>query len=158
MLDPSRMVNVDRGKIEEMKPSPVSMMPEGLLDTLNRDEVLDLSPISSPAATARTRCSARVGVGLRSIAPNAEEGPEEFFDGENFEGSGRAHGILERAGRGHRRIKVVDPRDLKFNSFLCSKKTYKDFELTVPRSECRNGSAATVTGRPSGSAEKRSSD
>ena len=25
-----------------MKPSPVSMMPEGLLNTLNRDEVLDL--------------------------------------------------------------------------------------------------------------------
>jgi hypothetical protein len=33
---------VDRRKIEEMKPSPVSMMPEGLLNTLNRDEVLDL--------------------------------------------------------------------------------------------------------------------
>ena len=25
-----------------MKPSPVSMMPEGLLDTLDRDEILDL--------------------------------------------------------------------------------------------------------------------
>ena len=25
-----------------MKPSPVSLMPDGLLDTLNRDEVLDL--------------------------------------------------------------------------------------------------------------------
>ena len=25
-----------------MKPSPISMMPEGLLDTLDRDEVLDL--------------------------------------------------------------------------------------------------------------------
>ncbi len=36
------MVNVRRGEVEEMKPSPVSMMPEGLLDTLDRDEVLDL--------------------------------------------------------------------------------------------------------------------
>ena len=42
MLDPGHMVNVDRDKIEEMKPSPVSMMPEGLLNTLDRDEVLDL--------------------------------------------------------------------------------------------------------------------
>ena len=42
MLDPSHMINVQRDEIEEMKPSPVSMMPEGLLDTLNRDEVLDL--------------------------------------------------------------------------------------------------------------------
>ena len=42
MLDPNRMVNVRRGQIEEMKPSPVSMMPEGLLNTLDQDEILDL--------------------------------------------------------------------------------------------------------------------
>jgi putative heme-binding domain-containing protein len=42
MLDPGNMANVDRRKIEEVKPSPVSMMPQGLLNTLNRDEVLDL--------------------------------------------------------------------------------------------------------------------
>src|SRR5262249_32788718 len=42
MLDPNLQTNVDRRQIEEMKPSPVSMMPEGLLNTLNRDEVLDL--------------------------------------------------------------------------------------------------------------------
>jgi len=42
MLDPNEQVNVDRRKIEEIKPSRVSMMPEGLLNTLDRDEVLDL--------------------------------------------------------------------------------------------------------------------
>jgi putative heme-binding domain-containing protein len=42
MLNPGRMTNVPRDEIEEMKPSPVSQMPEGLLDTLHRDEVLDL--------------------------------------------------------------------------------------------------------------------
>ena len=42
MLDPSRMITVRRGQIEEMKASPVSMMPDGLLDTLNREEILDL--------------------------------------------------------------------------------------------------------------------
>ena len=42
MLDPSAQVNVDARKIEEQRPSPVSMMPEGLLSTLNKDEVADL--------------------------------------------------------------------------------------------------------------------
>jgi putative heme-binding domain-containing protein len=42
MLDPSRTITVRRGNIEEMKASPVSMMPEGLLDTLDQEEILDL--------------------------------------------------------------------------------------------------------------------
>ncbi len=42
MLDPSAQVSIDRTKIEEIKPSPTSMMPQGLLNTLDRDEVLDL--------------------------------------------------------------------------------------------------------------------
>ena len=42
MLDPSAQVDVDATKIEETRPSAVSMMPEGLLSTLDRDEVIDL--------------------------------------------------------------------------------------------------------------------
>jgi putative heme-binding domain-containing protein len=42
MLDPSAQVNVNRTKIEATRPSPVSMMPEGLLSTLDKDEILDL--------------------------------------------------------------------------------------------------------------------
>ena len=42
MLDPNNMVNVPRSKIEDMKRSPVSMMPVGLLNTLHKDEILDL--------------------------------------------------------------------------------------------------------------------
>jgi putative heme-binding domain-containing protein len=42
MLDPNLQVSVDQRKVEEMKPSPISMMPEGLFNTLNKDEVLDL--------------------------------------------------------------------------------------------------------------------
>lgn len=42
MLDPGSMVNVDRKKIEEMIPSKSSMMPAGLLNTLNKEEILDL--------------------------------------------------------------------------------------------------------------------
>jgi putative heme-binding domain-containing protein len=42
MFDPNNMVNVSRSKIEEVKRSPVSMMPLGLLNTLKKDEILDL--------------------------------------------------------------------------------------------------------------------
>src|SRR5690606_5123821 len=40
--DASKVVELNRDEIDEMKPSPVSLMPTDLLDTLNRDEVLDL--------------------------------------------------------------------------------------------------------------------
>ncbi len=42
MLDPGNMTSLNRNQIEETKPSLVSMMPEGLLNTLNEDEVFDL--------------------------------------------------------------------------------------------------------------------
>jgi putative heme-binding domain-containing protein len=44
MLNPGQggTTSVRRGDIEAMQPSQVSMMPNGLLDTMNQDEVLDL--------------------------------------------------------------------------------------------------------------------
>jgi putative heme-binding domain-containing protein len=42
MLNPSGLVGVNRRDIEEMQPSKTSMMPAGLLDTMNQNEVLDL--------------------------------------------------------------------------------------------------------------------
>jgi putative heme-binding domain-containing protein len=42
MLDPNLMVRIPVNRIEETRPSPKSMMPEGLLDTLNAEEILDL--------------------------------------------------------------------------------------------------------------------
>jgi putative heme-binding domain-containing protein len=42
LLDPDQLVGVDRKKIKSMMPSPVSMMPPGLLMTLTREEVADL--------------------------------------------------------------------------------------------------------------------
>ena len=42
MLNPSAQVSVNRTKIEETRPSPISMMPEGLLSTLDKEEVVDL--------------------------------------------------------------------------------------------------------------------
>jgi putative heme-binding domain-containing protein len=42
MLDPNGLVGVNRKKVESIVKSKVSMMPEGLLDTLKEDEILDL--------------------------------------------------------------------------------------------------------------------
>jgi len=42
MLDPNKITSVNRNLVESIAPSKISMMPEGLLDTLSRDEVLDL--------------------------------------------------------------------------------------------------------------------
>jgi putative heme-binding domain-containing protein len=42
MLDPKAIQNVDQREIEVMAPSRVSMMPVGLLNTLNEEEILDL--------------------------------------------------------------------------------------------------------------------
>ena len=42
MLDPNKIVGVNRNTIESIGTSKISMMPEGLLDTLNHEEILDL--------------------------------------------------------------------------------------------------------------------
>ncbi len=42
MMNPDEIVSVDRKMLKEMKPSEVSMMPPGLLNTLSKDDVLDL--------------------------------------------------------------------------------------------------------------------
>jgi putative heme-binding domain-containing protein len=42
MLDPDNMARVDRRQVEETKPSKLSMMPTGLLNTLNDEEIRDL--------------------------------------------------------------------------------------------------------------------
>ena len=40
--DSTKVVDLQKGQIEAMKPSDVSLMPSGLLNTMNEDEVLDL--------------------------------------------------------------------------------------------------------------------
>lgn len=42
MMNPGSTVNVERKNIEKMRPSKISMMPSGLLDTFKEDEILDL--------------------------------------------------------------------------------------------------------------------
>ncbi|HUG71510.1 MAG TPA: c-type cytochrome [Pirellulaceae bacterium] len=42
MLEPGSFTNIATGEIEEVQPSRVSMMPNGLLDTLDQEEILDL--------------------------------------------------------------------------------------------------------------------
>ncbi len=42
MLNPASLTTVNIGQIDEQSPSKVSLMPEGLLDTLSKDEIYDL--------------------------------------------------------------------------------------------------------------------
>jgi putative heme-binding domain-containing protein len=42
MFDPDQAVNVDRRQVKSTEPSKVSMMPEGLINMLKQDEILDL--------------------------------------------------------------------------------------------------------------------
>jgi putative heme-binding domain-containing protein len=42
MLDPNKLVPVNRNQLESIGASKISMMPDGLIDTLSRDEILDL--------------------------------------------------------------------------------------------------------------------
>jgi hypothetical protein len=43
MFDPGNMTNVRRAQIESIEPSKVSPMPEGLLNSLQLDEIQDLA-------------------------------------------------------------------------------------------------------------------
>ena len=42
MLEPGAMQIIDVNTIDEITPSKISMMPEGLLDTFTEEEILDL--------------------------------------------------------------------------------------------------------------------
>lgn len=42
LLDPSALTMINRDEIEEVRPAANSLMPAGLLDTLNQEEILDL--------------------------------------------------------------------------------------------------------------------
>ena len=53
MINPGKFTRFDASQIEEMKPSEKSMMPAGLLDTLNRQEIIDL--IGYMKSTAQER-------------------------------------------------------------------------------------------------------
>ena len=42
MYDPNEIERVNRAQVESIEPSTVSMMPEGLLNLLSQEEILDL--------------------------------------------------------------------------------------------------------------------
>jgi hypothetical protein len=55
----------------------------------------------------------------------AEDSPSKFLDKNNWEGLIEEYWKIEEGT-----IVGLSPKGLKFNTFLCSKKTYKDFELS----------------------------
>ena len=42
MMDPNAQTGIDRKQLKKMEPSPLSMMPPGLINTMSEDDVLDL--------------------------------------------------------------------------------------------------------------------
>ncbi len=42
MMDPNAITSIDRKRLESMEQSPISMMPMGLINTLSKDDTLDL--------------------------------------------------------------------------------------------------------------------
>jgi mono/diheme cytochrome c family protein len=113
-------VLVPMDEIEEIEPSPLSTMPEGLLDALSADEARDLvTYLASPVQVPRLATSANAA---------------EFFDGRNLAGW---HGDAslwsvesgEIVGRGV---------DLDHNSFLKSDLELRDFRLSLEVRLVRN--------------------
>ena len=43
LFDPNQRVSVDRKQVKSIEPSKISPMPEGLLNMLKKDEILDLT-------------------------------------------------------------------------------------------------------------------
>ena len=42
MMDPSSNTLVDVATLDSIEPSPISMMPQGLVNTMSKDDILDL--------------------------------------------------------------------------------------------------------------------
>jgi putative heme-binding domain-containing protein len=145
MLAPNRMVNIRRGEIVEMKRSPVSLMPDGLLNTLDRDEVLDLiayllsrgdreNPMfkqsgklgAAPAGSVKRRI---IPTARLQSAPAARAELEVFWNGTDLTGW---EGITDYwSVRDGALVGQAPAEGLTFHTFLCSKKLYRDFELSV---------------------------
>jgi putative heme-binding domain-containing protein len=131
MLDPNKMSGVRRGDVQEMKASPVSMMPEGLLNTLDRDEILDLVAYLLSRGD-RENAMFRHGDQTATTGTGTSCGPEQtsndFFNGKDFDGW---EGLMEYWSVQDGAIVGKAPAEgLKFHTFLCSKRKYKDFELS----------------------------
>ncbi len=55
MTDPKNLISLKRSDIDEQYPSKISIMPEGLLDTLEADEIFDLMTYLRSGGNARHR-------------------------------------------------------------------------------------------------------
>jgi len=75
MLDPSNMIRVRRGQVEEMKRSPVSMMPVGLLNSLTKDEVIDLVAYLLSRGDRQSPVFHRDGPVTGSVSPERRNEP-----------------------------------------------------------------------------------
>src|SRR5262249_26928220 len=121
---------IRRGEIETMKASAVSMMPEGLLNSLNQDEVLDLFAYLFSRGDRHSPAYRRDEPSAEGGAADCGGGGDEdaFFNGKDLSAwDGPMEYWTVRDGA---IVGKAPAAGLKAHSFLCSKKTYKDFELS----------------------------
>jgi putative heme-binding domain-containing protein len=133
MLDPNGLVSVDARRVESVERSKVSVMPAGLLDTLREDEIFDLLAylLSRGDRNHKMFKATPATTGAANGDTRAEDGDTRaFFNGKDlsgWEGLKEYWGVKDGAIVGS-----TAPEGLKggFNTFLCSRKKYKDFELS----------------------------
>lgn len=124
MLYPYQMIGVKRRDIEEIQKSPVSMMPADLLNTLDDSEILDLMAY---LLSRGARDNAMFHQGAAASGP-ASQTQDAFFNGktlDGWEGLTEYWTVIDGAIVGQ-----APAEGLTFNTFLCSKKKYRDFELS----------------------------
>jgi putative heme-binding domain-containing protein len=132
MLDPNGLVNVSRKKVDTIEKSKVSMMPENLLDTFKEDEILDLMAylLSRGDRNNKMFKSALAAVSAAGGATKADEKEKkEVFTVKDL---GSCEGLKEFwSVKDGAIVGSTAPDGLKgANTFLCTQKKYKDFELS----------------------------
>jgi putative heme-binding domain-containing protein len=128
MLDPNQTTGIRRGDIDAMKASPVSMMPEGLLNTLDQGEILDLMAYLLSRGDRENPMYRRSDLPAGGAGTCDAQEPDTLFNGRDLEGW---EGLMAFWSVQDGAIVGKTPAEgMKSNTYLCSKKTYKDFELT----------------------------
>ncbi len=115
-------VIIPRGEVAKRSRLPVSMMPEGQLKSLSKEQILDLfAYLRSPKQVKRPKGS--------TPPTKGEDGFVPLFDGKSLEGWEGPKDWF-RVEDGHLVGGDLDKR-IPANKFLTTKKTYRDFELRL---------------------------
>jgi putative membrane-bound dehydrogenase-like protein len=125
---------IPRGEVATLKPSPLSMMPDGLLDTMTPQEVRDLvaylrSPeqVPLPKGAGGTGGANESGAGL---VPATPENAKTLFNGKDLTGWD-TRGVEGLWSVQNGEVVGKTEKGLKQNEFLSSRLVVSDFRLTL---------------------------